>query len=98
MNLEIESRYLDYINATADSISRYENKRVAVIKLVSFRNKIKESFEHVGKKIVTESNTNSVIGTIETSIYNDISDLIIIGQKQAFKIVDKYIDKLLKQD
>lgn len=35
---------------------------------------------------------------IETSIYNDISDLIIIGQKQAFKIVDKYIDKLLKQD
>ena len=98
MNLEIESRYLDYIDATCNSIAIDKNKRVAVIKLVSFRNKIKESFEHVGKRVVTENESNSVISTIETSVYNDISDLIIIGQKQAFKIVDKYIDKLLKQD
>lgn len=98
MNLEIESRYLDYIEATCNSMAIDKNKRVAVIKLVSFRNKIKESFERIGKRIVTENNTNSVVGTIETSVYNDISDLIIIDQRQAFRIVDKYIDKLLKQD
>lgn len=98
MNLEIESRYLDYIENVCKTTYQDTDKRIAVIKLVNFRTKIKESFEQIGKRVIVETDISTVMSSIETSVCNDISDLIIIGQRQAFKIVDKYINKLLKQD
>lgn len=98
MNLETDSRYLDYIENVCKNAYQDTNKRIAIIKLVNFRTKIKESFEQIAKRVIVETDINTVMSSIETAICNDIFDLIIIGQREAFKIVDKYIDKLLKQD